>query len=48
VATSAACGQEGAAAYAEHEAAAAQELKQSLHPELFSKMSHDMYNYGEV
>jgi hypothetical protein len=32
----------------ECEAAAAQELKQSPQPELFSKMSHDMYNYGEV
>lgn len=52
-ATTAACGQEGAgaaaaAAYADCEAAAAaQELKQSLQPELFFKMSHDIYNYGE-
>ncbi|KAM0909658.1 hypothetical protein ACQ4PT_014677 [Festuca glaucescens] len=49
--SAAACGQEGAAsvAYAECEAAAAaqQELKQSLQPELFFKMSHDIYNYGE-
>uniref|UniRef100_A0ACD5VCF7 Uncharacterized protein n=2 Tax=Avena sativa TaxID=4498 RepID=A0ACD5VCF7_AVESA len=49
-ATSAACGQEGAAggagaaSYADCEA---QELKQSLQPELFFKMSHDIYNYGE-
>jgi hypothetical protein len=35
--------------YAECEAAAAaqQELKQNLQPELFFKMSHDIYNYGE-
>lgn len=48
-ATSAACSQEGAgaAAYADCEAAAAQEVRQSLQPELFFKMSHDIYNYGE-
>lgn len=54
--TAAACGQEGAgaaaaAAYADCEAAAAaaQEAKQGLglQPELFFKMSHDIYNYGE-
>lgn len=50
-ATSAACGQDGAAAasgaYSDCEAAAAQEVKQGLQPELFFKMSHDIYNYGE-
>ncbi|CAN6214449.1 unnamed protein product [Urochloa humidicola] len=59
-ATSAACGQEGAAAYAgDCEAAVAQEAAkhqhhqqqppqpQGLQPELFFKMSHDIYNYGE-
>lgn len=55
--SAAACGQEGAgaaaaAAYADCEAAAAaaQEAKQGglgLQPELFFKMSHDIYNYGE-
>ncbi|KAG8076169.1 hypothetical protein GUJ93_ZPchr0006g41356 [Zizania palustris] len=52
--TSAACGQDGAA-YADCDAAAAaaaQEGKQlpagaGLQPELFFKMSHDIYNYGE-
>ncbi|XP_062234136.1 protein RICE SALT SENSITIVE 3-like [Phragmites australis] len=56
--TSAACGQEGtaaaAAAYAgDCEAAAVQEVvkeqqqQPGLQPELFFKMSHDIYNYGE-
>uniref|UniRef100_A0ACD5ZLF7 Uncharacterized protein n=1 Tax=Avena sativa TaxID=4498 RepID=A0ACD5ZLF7_AVESA len=48
--SAAACGQEGAAAgaaasYADCEAQ--EQLKQSLQPELFFKMSHDIYNYGE-
>ncbi|CAL5052078.1 unnamed protein product [Urochloa decumbens] len=55
--TSSACGQEGAAAAAyagDCEAAVAQEAAgkhqqqpQGLQPELFFKMSHDIYNYGE-
>ncbi|XP_062228565.1 protein RICE SALT SENSITIVE 3-like [Phragmites australis] len=49
--TSAACGQEGAAAYAgDCEAAVQDVVKQQqlgLQPELFFKMSHDIYNYGE-
>lgn len=49
-ATSAACGDGAAAAYA---AAECEETKQvgvaggGLQPELFFKMSHDIYNYGE-
>lgn len=51
-ATSAARGQEGAAAtaaaaYADCEAAAQEVKQQGLQPELFFKMSHDIYNYGE-
>jgi hypothetical protein len=48
-----ACDHEGAAAPAAAaaaytECAAAQEAKpQGLQPELFFKMSHDIYNYGE-
>ena len=48
--SAAACGQEGAAAaaaYADCESAAAQEVRPGLQPELFFKMSHDIYNYGE-
>lgn len=58
--SSAACGQEGAAAAAavayarDGEAAAVQQdavqqqpQPQGLQPELFFKMSHDIYNYGE-
>ena len=57
--SSAACGQEGAAAAAavayagDCEAAAVQDAvkqqqpSQGLQPELFFKMSHDIYNYGE-
>lgn len=62
--SSAACGQEGAAAVAyagDCEAAAVQQdavkqqqqhhqqqpQPQGLQPELFFKMSHDIYNYGE-
>ncbi|CAL4967079.1 unnamed protein product [Urochloa decumbens] len=36
-----------AAAAAYTECAAGQEAKQGLQPELFFKMSHDIYNYGE-
>ncbi|KAF0901701.1 hypothetical protein E2562_006181 [Oryza meyeriana var. granulata] len=52
-ATSATCGgQDGAAAAYAAECEAAQEAKQGgagagLQPELFFKMSHDIYNYGE-
>ncbi|CAO2040714.1 unnamed protein product [Urochloa humidicola] len=46
-----ACDHEGAAAPAAAaaytECAAGQEAKQGLQPELFFKMSHDIYNYGE-
>jgi hypothetical protein len=55
--TSAACGQDGAAAYAgggdceaaavHHQQEAAANQQQGLQPELFFKMSHDIYNYGE-
>ncbi|GJN29202.1 hypothetical protein PR202_gb17400 [Eleusine coracana subsp. coracana] len=51
--TSAACVQEGAAmdceaaVHHQQEAAAKQQQQQGLQPELFFKMSHDIYNYGE-
>ena len=41
-----ACDHEDAAAAAYTECAAGQEVK-GLQPELFFKMSHDIYNYGE-
>ncbi|CAM0913551.1 unnamed protein product [Alopecurus aequalis] len=46
-ATSAACGQEGAAAAGAYADCEPQEARQGLQPELFFKMSHDIYNYGE-